>query len=163
MCPSRGATAEASRIAPITMKRTGKVRRKENSPWNSSLKRKRTPRVVITVGPIKPRMVQRLQVQRGWVLIVRGSSQWSWPPAKIVSEQGHADSDQNQGPHPADADEIEDMKIVQQEQDAQTDQNYGTNWPVLAPGLQRIGRHFSAIHGLGGLHSLERGVEKETA
>src|SRR5260221_12503851 len=102
MCPSRGATAEASRIAPITMKRTGKVRRKENSPWNSSLKRKRTPRVVITGGSIKPRMAQRLQVQGGWGPIDRASPQGSWRPAQIVIEHVAPYRLRQQGGHAAD-------------------------------------------------------------
>src|ERR1700693_896863 len=45
MWPSMGARAEASRMAPMTMKRIGKVLTKDKEPWRSSLRRKRIPRV----------------------------------------------------------------------------------------------------------------------
>ena len=54
-------------------------------------------------------------------------------------------------PKPADADVIESMKIVEQEQRTQTNQDDRANRAVLAPGFQRVGgRSFSEIPGLSG-------------
>src|SRR5260370_20512023 len=107
-------------------------------------------------------MVQRLQVQRNWVLMVQGSSQLSLPPAKFVSEHVKAGSNQDQRPQASQANEIEDAKIVEQEQDAHTNQNDRANRTLLAPGLERVGGNFSAIFGLGRLHSFEGRVENKT-
>src|SRR5205807_4872915 len=95
--------------------------------------------------------------------MVRSSSQLSLPSAELVSEHVQADADQNQRPHAAEADEIENVKIVEQKQNAQANQNDCTDGAFLAPGLQRVGGYFSAIFGLGCLHGFEGGVENETA
>jgi hypothetical protein len=64
MCPSVGAIADASKIPPITINKIGNVWPIENGPCRNSLNKNSTPSVVITAGPINPRIVQLLHVHR---------------------------------------------------------------------------------------------------
>lgn len=74
MCPSREASAPPSCIRPMTNSSTGKVCPKLKSPPCNWCSRKRTPIVMTTTGPIRPRIVQLWQWQRLCVLICAPSS-----------------------------------------------------------------------------------------
>src|SRR5258708_40332570 len=117
----------------------------------------------MTAGPIRPRMVQRRQVQRDGELIERSSRQRSLPAANLISEHIEASSDQDERPKSADADELKNTKIVEQKQKSQANQDNWADRTLLAPGLQRVDRRFTAIPGLGSLHRFERAIENETS
>src|SRR5258708_23882888 len=121
------------------------------------------PSVVMTAGPIRPRMVQRGQAQRDGALIERSSRQRSSLTANLISEHIQASSDQDERPKSADADERENAKIVEQKQKSQANQDNWADRTLLAPGLQRVDRRFTAIPGLGSLHGFESGIENETS
>ena len=74
------------------------------------------PSVVMTAGPISPRMVQRRQVQRDGALIERSSRQRSLPATNLISEHIEASGDQDERPKSADVNKLEDAKIVEQKQ-----------------------------------------------
>src|SRR5256885_7083130 len=95
--------------------------------------------------------------------MVQSPSQLSLPSPELVSEHVQADADQNQRPHAAEANEIENVKIVEQKQNAQANQNDCADGTFLAPGLQRVGGYFSTIFSLSGLHGFEGAVENEAS
>src|SRR6266478_8389613 len=93
--------------------------------------------------------------------MVESSSPFSRPSGNFVSKHVKPDTDQDQGPQPPQTNEIDNAKIIEQEQDTQTNQDDRANRTLLAPGLQRVGRNFSTIFGLGCLHGFEGSVENE--
>src|SRR5260221_7899486 len=117
----------------------------------------------MTAGPIRPRMVQRRQVQRDGALIERSSRQRSSLAANLISEHIQASSDQNERPKTADADELENAKIVEQKQKSQANQDNWADRTLHAPGLKRVDRRFTAIPGLAGLHGFASRVENRTS
>jgi len=108
-------------------------------------------------------MVQRRQVQRDGALIEQSSRQRSLPATNLISEHIEASSDQDERPKSADADEFENAKIVEQKQKSQANQDNWADRTLLAPGLQRVNRRFTAISGLGNLHGFESRIENETS
>src|SRR6516162_7106654 len=126
--------------------------------------RNRMPMVVTTSGPISPRIEHRGQLQRAGLLMVSLSS----PPGsrasrQPVAEHVHAGGNQNQRPELSEADEIEEMKIVQQQQRTESDQDDGADGPLLAPGFERIGSYRPEIPGLRRAHGLLGAVKYEAA
>src|ERR1700693_3050055 len=132
---------------------------------------------MITAGPIKLRMVQRRQLQRMRSLICIGLQQLFWHKCSLaffyvtrssrasqtIAEHQDTDTNENEGPETFYPVKREPRKIVQQKQDADANQNYGTDRSLFAPGFQRIDGDFAELFGFGGAHGIESHVENKTA
>jgi len=92
---------------------------------------------------------------------VESSSQFLRPSSHFVSEHVQTGSNENQRPKLPKTDEVQNVKIVEQEQSAETDKDDRPDGTVLAPGLKRISRNFTEISGLCRAHGLKRAVEDE--
>src|SRR5689334_25209794 len=98
MCPSVGASALARLIAPMTIRITGNVLPKEKYPPRTWSRRNKTPTVMMTAGPMRPRIMHRRQLQRTRSLIENHPLQRHSRAAHSVAKHQHANANQNQGP-----------------------------------------------------------------
>src|SRR3984893_1164047 len=162
-------------MMPITTRITGHVWPNEK-PLRVCSSRNSMPTVMITAGPIKLRMVQRRQLQRMRSLICVGLQQLflhqfslaffcaarSRRAPQPVAEHQHANANENEGPETLYPVKRKPREIVQQKEDADANQNDGTDRSLFAPRFQRIDGHFAKLLGFGGAHGVESHVENKT-
>jgi hypothetical protein len=147
ICPSMGAIADARLMMPITTRITGQVWPNEK-PLRVCSRRNNIPTVMITAGPIKLRMVQRRQLQRMRSLICVGLQQLFRHQFSLaffcatrsrasqpVAEHQNTDTNENEGPKTLYSVKRKPREIVQEKQDADANQNYGTDRSLFAPGF----------------------------
>src|SRR5215510_198906 len=107
------------------MNSTGKVCPNDSRQPSNSASRNSKPSVVTRTGPIRPRIVQRVQVHRAGLPIVG----ISWKPPRLppagqsAAEHVYARCDQQKRPEAAEPDELEKPEVVEQQQRAEADQN----------------------------------------
>src|SRR6267142_3165340 len=155
--PSIGASAEARRTTPMTMRIIGKVLPNDKKPPRNWSRRNSKPTVMMTAGPIKLRMVQRRHAQRMRLLIE------VHPPninalgavAQTIAKQQDADANQYQRPQAPYKMKRKPVKIVQKKKNAKRDQDNRAHGPVFAPGLQRIRGGFAEAFRFGSAHGVK--------
>src|SRR5262249_12454259 len=80
-------------------------------------------------------------------------------PFQTVAKHQDANSDQDQRPHSRKTPKREPVEIVQQEERAHPNQNDWSDWPVLAPGFERIDSGCTSPARLRGAHRIKGHVD----
>src|SRR5882672_6623667 len=133
MCPSIGASEDASSMAPITIKMNGQVLEKSNMLPRTSCSRNNTPMVISTAGPISPRIVHLGHRQP--VLFAMPAS---LPSAQSITEHQNSQHNQQHRPELLNPPPREPVKVVQQQQNSDPDNQKWSNRFPLAEIFQRI-------------------------
>src|ERR1700686_5903006 len=130
-------------MAPITMRMTGYVLPKEKSPPRIWSRRKSTPTVIMTAGPISPRIVQRRHVHRIRSLIEKNLLRTAVEPfAHHQNSRGNQNSRPEKLRNPVPGKPI---KIVQQQQESRADQQNRPPGAPPAPRPKRIGKSLAGL------------------
>src|SRR5882762_5589507 len=133
MWPSIGAIADASSIAPITIKMNGYVFEKSNTLPRTSCSRNNTPIVINTAGPINPRIVHLGQWQPLLLDMLA-----SLPSAQPVAEHQNSQHNQQHRPELLNPPPRKPVKVVQQQQNSNPDNQKRSDRFPLAEIFQRI-------------------------
>src|SRR6202171_6295344 len=126
----------------MTMRMTGYVLPKEKSPPRIWSRRKSTPTVMMTAGPISPRIVQRRHVQR-----IRSLIEKSLLGTAVEPLAHHQNSCGNQNSRPEKLRNPvprKPVKIVEKQQDSRANQKNRPNRRVFCKSNKRGGRWFGA-------------------
>src|SRR5260370_371615 len=133
MWPSIGAIADASSIAPITIKMNGYVFEKSNMLPRTSCSRNNTPIVINTAGPMSPRIVQRGHWQPLLFAMLA-----SLPSAQPIAEHQNSQHNQQHRPELLNPPPRKPVKVVQQQQNSDPDNQKRSDRFPLAEIFQRI-------------------------
>src|SRR6266481_9793037 len=126
----------------MTIRMTGYVLPKEKSPPRIWSRRKSTPTVMMTAGPITPRIVQRRHAQRIRSLIDKSLLRTVEPLAHHQDSRGNQNSRPEKLRNPVPR---KPVKIVEKQQDSRANQKNRPNGALFGKSIERVGQSFSRL------------------